>query len=551
MAYFGGNAFHLPSGAAYNSTNNLAGGFPLVGRNTMRPNGGAYGSTTYGGPMNGGAPLAQSQPISMGSYGLPQPMPVGMTTGQYMRHPVAQYLAVQGIPMATGPHYAPMPHGTYPHVPGTYHPAMQGLSMANAPLNAPMAYGMRPEGAYGHGALAGSLGGPHAFSEQRPAPLVPSRAENVRAAQNSLLRMRAAPVPAPQVAVPAGPTRAQNMRGARNALLRMRAAAVPAPQAAAPSEAIDLTQDSDDEPIAISSTPVTQRANNKKRSADSTPLTAGKPAKKPRYSRFMGGSALPTPPVSSPAVSSSGSSVSPVVLPATPSSVSPTPAPRKKRADLSYLLGSVHRNFLAQPVNARLAGPEAESVVESIETTVARSSTASAPLPARPEDTNSESDADFEVDDEYVVPAADAATDDAEQSDELVIDENGNVLVDAKGRPLERSMWLAQQAAAHQSQELELVETSSAASERAAMLERLNASALAAAETSRQVAESVAAAQGSTSRTTKSKRAAAPKKTAAPKKKALSGSQEAAIFGAQEIGCQRAQEAQPVSCRRR
>jgi hypothetical protein len=392
-------------------------------------------------------------------------------------------------------------------VPGTYYPAMQGLSMANAPLNAHMAPGMRPEGAYGHGALAG----PPDFSEQRPAPLI-SRADNVRDAHNALLRMRAAPVPAPQ--------------------------------AAAPREVVDLTNDNDDEPIAISSTPVAQRASNKKRGADSTPKTAGKPAKKPRYSRFTG--ALPTPPLSSPvvhttpapsvpALSSAGSSVSPVVVPATPSPVAPTPAPRKKRADLSYLLGSVHRNFVTQPVNARTAAPEAESrtpepVEESIETAVAGSSTTAAPLPERAEahfaesDTHSESDADFEVDDERVVqpaavpaaviPAADAATDDAEQ---IVIDEDGNVLVDARGQPLKRSVWLAQQAAA-QPHEFELVETS-AASDRAALAERLNASVLAAAETTRQAAEMVAAGERETSRTKKSKKAAAPQKAAAPKKK--------------------------------
>jgi hypothetical protein len=434
-----------------------------------------------------------------------------MTTGQYMRHPVAQYPAAQGIPMANGPHYAPLPYGTYPHVPGTYHPVMQGVSMANGPLDAPMPYGMRPSGAYGHGALAGSVG-PHAFSEQRPAPLV-ARAHNVGEAYNALLRMRAAPVPAPQVA--------------------------------APSEVIDLTNDNDDEPIAISSTPVIQRASNKKRSADSTPKSAGKPVKKPRYSRFTG--ALPTPPISSPVVhttpvpyvpplSLSGSSVSPVALPATPSPVSPTPAPRKKRAALQYLLGSVHRTFVTQPVNARTASPEAEPVVESIEAVVAGSSTASAPLPERAGahvaegDTNSESDADFEFEDENVVPAAavpaavtpaaNAATDVVDEDDQFVVDESDNVLVNAEGMPLKRSVWLAQQAA-NQPRELELVETLEA-SDRAAMLERLNPSALTVAETSRQVAEMVAAGERETSRAKKSKKAAAPKKTAAPKKSAAS-----------------------------
>jgi hypothetical protein len=504
MAYhFGGNAFQLFPGAADNSTNNLA------GHNTMRPNGGAYGTTIYGGPMNS-APIAPQQHIPMGYPGLIQPMPAGMPTGQYLRQPVAQYPVAQGIPMATGPHYAPMPYGTYPHVPGTYFPAMQGLPMANAPLNAPMPYGMRPEGAYGHGALAG----PPAFSEQRPAPLV---------------------------------SRADNMRAARNALLRMRAAPVPAPQAAAPREVVDLTNDNDDEPIAISSTPITQGASNKKRSADSTPQTAGKPAKKPRYSRFTG--ALPTPPLSSPvvhttpapsvpALSSAGSSVSPVVVPATPSPVSRTPAPKKNKADLAYLLGDIHRKFVEQPVNAQTAAPEAESstpepVEESIETAVAGSSTTPAPLPERAEahvaesDAHSESDTDFEVDDEHVVqpaavpaavtPAADAATDVVDEDDEIVFDEDGNVLGDAQGQPLKRSVWLAQQAAA-QPHEFELVETS-AASDRAALAERLNASVLAAAETARQLAEMVAAGERETSRTKKSKKAAAPKKPAAPKKK--------------------------------
>jgi hypothetical protein len=145
-------------------------------------------------------------------------------------------------------------------------------------------------------------------------------------------------------------------------------------------------------------------------------------------------------------------------------------------------------------------------------------------------DTNSESDADFEFEDENLVPAAavpaavtpaaNAATDVVDEDDQFVVDESENVLVNAEGMPLKRSMWLAQQAA-NQPRELELVETLEA-SDRAAMLERLNPSALTVAETSRQVAEMVSAGERETSRAKKSKKAAAPKKTAAPKKRSPS-----------------------------
>jgi hypothetical protein len=338
MAFSTGNQFPFAFGAAEHSTNNLANGFAPAGNNNMRFNG-AYGTTTIGAPNNGGAYNALPQYIPTGYNGLVQPMFAGTPISQYMRQPVAQYHAAQSLPMATGRYKVPMPYGmrpSKPMAPMVQHP-VAGFPTAYSRPNAAMFDGMRSRSHASHSVPLAKSRTVRAMPEQRPAPLVvPANLSN-GVAYNAL--------PLPAVAP---------------------ASVAPA---AAPVQLIDLTND-DDEPNAAPSTP---GAGTKRARADRTSKSSAKPAKRPRYTAFPLGGALPTPPTSSPVVYTPSAAPAPTlpstatasdaeVLPATPSPPAQPRVPRKKREDPYNLLGSMHYSFVAKPVNRQLGGSESEKI---------------------------------------------------------------------------------------------------------------------------------------------------------------------------------------------
>lgn len=538
MAYFNGNQYLFASGAANNNTNNFSNGFAPGSNNNMGHTG-AYGTTpnfapTYGGayhtppqtnsmgysestqpmaagmnttqqqqqavstgypgpaqPMSAGTFINQqpSQRIPMGHPGLPPPMFAGINTNQQMRPSVAQHPGTWGVSTAYAPPPAFMPHGmrTGMHM----HMAAQeqsttirfpvtGISMAPGPQYAPQQAGMRmnPPGVY------------------QP-PVWPSLPPQALSAQLST-----------RVSAPS-----HEGHGAFNtppALTGNNAAIAPAARRAAPAEIIDLTND-DDEPVGAAPTiasnmPAPQHAGTKRARADSTLKKSSTPVKKPRYTRIEA-SALPTPPSSSSAVqapssSSFSSASSAEVLPVTPCPVKQQPARREKRADPHNLLGGIYHTFMAKPANRYVAQPdgdEAEKITrpvytadipkkgrsgkqpkKTLEPSTPKSKPPSkrpkTPEPAAPSEADGESDAEFELDDEYGAPTvleptapavippfeeqqqesattsgSDALTTShpAEETDDAIaFDDDGQVICRPDGMPMSLTEWNAQQAAA-------------------------------------------------------------------------------------------------------
>ena len=501
-----GGAYHAPpnNSMGYSeSTQPMAAGMNTTQQQQQAVSTGHLGSAPH---MSAGMFINQqpSQRIPMGHPGLPPPMFAGISTIQQMRPPVAQHPSTQGVSTAYAPLPAFIPHGmrTGMHMPmGTQSTAVRspatGISMAPGPQYASQQAGMR----------------------MNPAGVYPPR-------------VWAAP---PQQAVPAQLSTAvsapmQMGYGAFNAppaLTGNNAAIAPAARRAAPADIIDLTND-DDEPVGAaptiaSSMPAPQHAGTKRARAEGTSKKPSTPVKKPRYTR-MEASALPTPPSSSSAVqapssSSFSSAYSAEVLPVPPCPVKQQPARREKRADPHNLLGGIYHTFMAKPVNRYVAQPdgdEAEKITRPVYTAdipkkgrsgkkakkspepstpkskppgkqpkkAPEPSTSKSkppvkqpktPEPAAPSEADEESDAEFELDDEYGTSTAAPAvnppfeeqqqesaptsgsdalttTPPAEETDdgfeEIAFDDDGQVICRPDGMPMSLAEWNAQQAAA-------------------------------------------------------------------------------------------------------
>ena len=490
----------------------------------MRFNG-AYGTTLTSVPNYGGAYNALPHNVPMGHNGLIQPMLAGMPTSQYQRQPVAQQPAAQGLPMANGRFNAHMPYGmrTGQHM---RQPVAQGLPMASGHYYDPMPNGMRssipmaPRVQHPAVGLSTAYGRPNTAMSDGTCSYV---SHNVALSNSQAVRATPEQRPAPLVA----PANLGN-RVAYNALPAPAAAPVPVAQAAPPAEVIDLTDDVD-EPTVAPSTPV---AGTKRARSDRTSKNSAKAPKKPRYTAFPQGYAVPTllasspvaytPSASSvPALSSSSATASDAeVLPATPSPAEQHRVPRKKREDPHKLLGNVHYNFVAKPVNGRLEASDDQKVVRPVYTAyadpslkrvrrskedkkrskkssktpasaekaveAAASGSSSEPEPAAEideaelaaqiearfaEGSNSEDEAAYESDDELEAPAAasvdagaaDSTSEEAasaeeefDESEAIAFDDDDNVRVDARGQPMLLSAWRASQAADKEPQEWEL-----------------------------------------------------------------------------------------------
>lgn len=451
MDYSTSNQFPFASGAAYNSTNNLANGFAPAGINNM-PFSGVYGNTLVGVPNYGGAYNAPPQNSSMGYPGLIQPMPAGMPTC-HSHHSAA---ATQGLPMANGPYYVPTTYGMHPGMPmaplRAHHPAA-GIPMAHGHHNA-------------------------AMYEQRPAPLVaPANLDN-GVAYNAL--------PLPAVAL------------------------APVAQAVYPAEVIDLTNE-EPAPAPITPTAGTKRArgdstsNSSAKPAKRPRYTAfgpyATPSATPQVANIPSASTTPT-------LSSSVSASDAEVLPATPSPSERPRVSRKRPEDPHNLRGDIYYTFMApknsqfeestRPVYSCPKGPPSTSAKSkrgrkgkkhsktgsSAEEAVEAAASDSTPEPlsspetveARPAEDgiDAEEDAEFELDDDVPAPAAVSPTagtltivesveapaaeitfkttapveEERDDSDDIVFDDDGNVITDAQDQPITLSAWRAKQAKA-------------------------------------------------------------------------------------------------------
>jgi hypothetical protein len=471
MDYSTGNQFPFASGAGYNSTNNLANGFAPAGTNNM-PFNGVYGNNPAGVPNYGGAYNAPPQHIPMGYSGLTQPMSAGMPPS-HSHHPAA---ATQGLPMASGRYNAPTTYGMRPGMSmapqRVQHPAMatQGLPMANGPHYAPMTNGMLPGMPMAplraqHPAAGIPMANGHhnaAIHEQRPAPLVALANLGNGDAYN-----------APQL--PA-------------------AAPVPVAQTARPAEVVDLTNDNEEPAPA----PITPTAGTKRAREDRTSNSSAKLAKRPRYTAF-GPHATPlaTPQVvnlpsasTPPTLSFSATASDAEVLPATPSPSERPRVPRKRPEDPYNLRGAIHYTFMQAPKNSQFEentrpvysrplglpatsatskrGPKGKkgsktgaSAGEAVEAAASDSTTEPVSSPETI-GADAEEDAEFELDDDVLAPAAVSpaaatlapvetaeapAEEERDDSDDIVFDDDGNVITDAQDQPITLSAWRAKQAA--------------------------------------------------------------------------------------------------------
>lgn len=446
--------------------------FATFDHNDMRQ-AGAYRTV----PTNGGVHNAPLQQIPMGNSGPTPPMTAGMMTSQHMRPSVAQHPTIQGVSTTFGPSAASTAFGMRPSMPTASLP-ITGISMVSGPQYAqqPVSMQMSPASAYQNGIWPAPMH--QAVPEQRPAPVFTPTQMGYGATFSAPTGSNASIGPLAQAPAPALP------------------------------EVIDLTNDNDDEPVGPTPTttpsvPATQHAGTKRRRADGASKKSSKPEKKPRFTR-MEASALPSPPRSSSAApslpsSSSSSSSGVEVLPSAPSPVKQQPTPRKKRADPHNLLGSFHYTYVQKPVNHQLASSaseETEKIARPLYSsdlppqrkradklpkkspessgpskTKGKKSgkSAKAPKPSEPSpQADEESDAEFELDDEYgapttvesAIPAAASATvasdsvtatSPAEESDDqfaqIAVDDDGNVICRPDGLPMSASEWEAQEAA--------------------------------------------------------------------------------------------------------
>jgi hypothetical protein len=456
MAFFNGNQFSFAFGAADNSTNNnFANGFAPAGTNNMRSNG-AYGNTPIGVPNYGRAYNALPQNISMGYPGLNQPMLAGMPTSH---HPAAA--AAQGLPMANGLYNAPMTYGMHSGMP------MAPQRVQYPAVGFPMAYGH-------HNA---------AFSEQRPAPLVAPANLGNGVAHDALQFAAVAPIPVAQAVRPAEVIDLTNEEPA---------VAPSTPTAGTKRARGDRT------------------SKNPAKPAKRPRYTAFGPYATPSATPVVNTpSVSTTPTLSSASASASDAEVLPATP--TPSERPRVPRKRPEdpynlRGNIYYTFVAPKNAQLegnTRPVYSRPEGlpstsaktkrgrkgkkhakasTEAEDLVEEYASD-STSEPASSPerVEAQPakEGTDAEDDAEFELDEDMFgpaditpaavtpaaatpatvetveAPAAESTSEAAapveeerDDSDDIVFDDDGNVITDARGQPITLSAWRAKQAEA-------------------------------------------------------------------------------------------------------
>ncbi|GAB7331187.1 hypothetical protein MBLNU13_g02657t1 [Cladosporium sp. NU13] len=460
MASHTGNQFPFAFGAADNSTYNFADGFAPAAINNMRFNG-AYGTTPAGVPNYGAAYNAPPQHVPMGCPGLNQPMFAGTPTSH---HPAA---VTQSLPMANGFYNAPMPYGMHPGMPM----APQWVQQPVARL--PMAHG-RPNAA---------MFDVHAMPEQRPAPLVAPANLGNGVAYNALQVPAVAPVSVAPAARPAEVIDLTNEE----------------PVAAPITPAAGTKRARGDRTSKGSAKPA-KRPRYTAFGPYATPLATPPVVNTPSVS---------TTPTLSSSASASDSEVLPATP--SPSARPRVPRkrpedPHNLRGNIHYTFVAPHNAQLhgnSRPVYSRPEGLPAtldtskrgrkdkkhskasDEVVEVVEAAATDSTSEPVSFPetvqaqrAAEDGTDAEEDAEFELDDDVlasaavapaaVTPAAATPTtvdiadapaaditfeaavpveEDHDDSEDIVFDDDGNVIIDAQGQPITAPVWRAQQAA--------------------------------------------------------------------------------------------------------